>query len=154
MLVLLCRKRALEITARACFEATWCSKSLLEHTSLENIAPATLCHTFRSESLLRRARHPLGARNHCSEVLRSHLAFEVAAVAGFFVFDSPRKQRFPTPRAVCFRIFRTKSLQEMNQEQLIYKYVLLHFSFFTLAIGCVTCCRCFLSHFVVEAPLL
>ena len=48
---------------------------------------------FCSKSLLGRVRQPLGARNHCSGVLRSHLVLKIAARAGFFVFDSTRKHR-------------------------------------------------------------
>ena len=62
-------------------------------TALENTAPAPLFRTLRSKSLLGRARQPLGAGNHCSGVLRSHLALEIAARASFFVFDSTRKHR-------------------------------------------------------------
>ena len=50
-------------------------------------------HPLRSKSLLGRARRPLGARNHCSGTLRSHLALEIAARAGFFFFDGTRKHR-------------------------------------------------------------
>ena len=52
---------------------------------------ACLAATGRSKSLLGRARQPLGARNQCSGVLRSHLALEVAARAGFSVFGTTRK---------------------------------------------------------------
>ena len=47
---------------------------------------------MRSKSLLGCAWQPLGARNHCSGALRRHLAIEIAARAGFFVFDSTRQQ--------------------------------------------------------------
>ena len=57
-------------------------------TALENTAPALFFLTFRSKSLLGRARRPLGARNHCSDVLRSHLALEIAARPSLFPFDS------------------------------------------------------------------
>ena len=44
------------------------------------------------KSLLgRAARQRLGARSHCSGVLRSHLVLEIAARAGFLLFDSTRK---------------------------------------------------------------
>ena len=43
---------------------------------------------LRSKSLLGCARQPLGARNH---MFRSHLALEIVALAGFFVFDGTRK---------------------------------------------------------------
>ena len=48
-------------------------------TALENTALAICFHTLRVKSLLGLARQPLGARNHCSGVLRSHLASEIAA---------------------------------------------------------------------------
>ena len=97
---------ALEITARACREATWRSKSPHEHAfscpaTLENAAPALLLRAFRSNLRLGRARQPQGAQNHCSGVLRSSLALGTAArasVAGFdntFVFlaESPFRNR-------------------------------------------------------------
>ena len=56
---------ALEITARASFFSS---------TTFENTAEALLLHTLRSKSLLSCARQPLGARNHCSGVIRCHCA--------------------------------------------------------------------------------
>ena len=50
-----------------------------------------------SKSLLKRARQPLGTRNHCVRVRRNHLALEIAARANLFVFDSARKHK---PHAV------------------------------------------------------
>ena len=61
-----------EMIARACSAATGCSKSHRPSCS---------------KLLLGRDREPSGARNHCSGVLRSHLAPEIAAQAGFLVFD-------------------------------------------------------------------
>ena len=66
-------------------------------TALENTAPAMLLRTIRSNSLLEGDRQPVGARNHSSGLLRSHLALEIAARASYFVCDSTRKHR---PRVV------------------------------------------------------
>ena len=48
---------------------------------------------LRSKSLLGPAPQPLGARNHCSGVPRSHLALEITARARLFVFGNTRKRR-------------------------------------------------------------
>ena len=48
---------------------------------------------MRSKSLLGHAQQPLGARNHCSGVLRRHIAPEIDARPGFLVFDRTRKHR-------------------------------------------------------------
>ena len=85
---------AFEIIARTCFEATQHSKSLLKQTFFfHRIGKPLIGIDFRklhSESVIGRVRQPWCARNHCSSVLRSHLAFEIAARAGFFVFGSTR----------------------------------------------------------------
>ena len=47
-----------------------------------------------SKPLLGCAPQPLGARNHCSCVPRSHLALEITARARLFVFGNTRKRRF------------------------------------------------------------
>ena len=47
---------------------------------------------MRSKPLLDCARQPLGVRNHCSGVIRSHSALEIAARASFFVFDNSRRR--------------------------------------------------------------
>ena len=85
---------ALEITGRACSEATQRSKLLLElapfsSTALENKALARLIRTLHSTSLFGRARQPLGVRGHGSGVLRSHFgsALQIAARASLWVFD-------------------------------------------------------------------
>ena len=49
---------------------------------------------------------PLGVRNHCSGMLRRHLALEIATRAGFFVLDRTRTQG-PT---LFFQTFRSTSL--------------------------------------------
>ena len=48
---------------------------------------------LRSKSLLGRAPQPPAARNRCSGVPRSLLAFEITARARFFVFGNTRKRR-------------------------------------------------------------
>ena len=48
---------------------------------------------MRSKSLLGRAPQPPAARNRCSSVPRSLLAFEITARARFFVFSNTRKRR-------------------------------------------------------------
>ena len=46
-------------------------------------------HTFRSKSLLGRARQPLGVRNVCSDVLRGQLALEITARESIFSSTAP-----------------------------------------------------------------
>ena len=60
---------------------------------------------LRSKSRLGHARQPL-ARNHCSGVLRSHLALEIVAQAGFLAFEAPET----TAPALFFCTFRSQSL--------------------------------------------
>ena len=97
---------ALEITARACREATWRSKSPLEHgfsysATPENAAPALLFRTFRSsfrfgQSLFGRASKQSSPRNRGSSKrswIRQHfriscgIPFEIALLRTLHCFE-------------------------------------------------------------------